>query len=74
MGTKKPATLEDYINKYLTDNPELTNPKSYAEFLMHGGRGANVVEALGRTAAENKYSHSPKKLQSKTLTAGLSPP
>lgn len=58
MATKKPVTLQDYIDKYLDENKELTSPKSYAEFIMHGGRGAAIVGSEGRLTAEKNYSKS----------------
>ena len=58
MATKKPVTLQDYIDKYLSDNKELTSPKSYEEFIMHGGRGASVVGSEGKLSAEKSYARS----------------
>ena len=58
MATKNPATLQEYIDKYLSENKELTSPKSYAEFIMHGGRGASIVGSEGRLDAEKSYAKS----------------
>ena len=55
MATKKKATLQDYIDKYLADKASSV-PKSYKEFVMHGGRGAGIVASDGNISAQAGYA------------------
>ena len=57
MSTKKKVTLQDYIDEYLADRAS-TSPKSYTEFVMRGGRGAEIVASDGTVSAQGTYSRS----------------
>ena len=52
-----PVSIQDYIDKYLADKASL-KPKSYQEYIMHGGKGAAIVASDRKLSAENNYSRS----------------
>lgn len=58
MATKKPATLQEYIDQFLEENNEIANPKSYEEFIMHGGKGSGIIASKGTIDAKNQYMRS----------------
>lgn len=58
MATNKQTSLQSYIDKYLAEKQAMSNPKSYAEYIMHGGRGAAIVASEGKINSERNYSHS----------------